>query len=215
MMQYARVWRQLGVIMLGLCIWSLPALAQSSVAARADPAQASQLIADLGQQAITTLRQSGLMLEQREAAFRVLLGQKFDLPFIARFVLGSHWRTASPDQQEEYLSLFSEFVLRNYSSMLGGYVDEKLEVVSSLEAGQRDMIVSTRVTGGARPPFRVDWRVRLVEGNLKIIDVAVEGVSMSITQRDEFSSVIKRNGMEGLLEILRARTLSLPAEGPQ
>lgn len=216
-------WRLAGLARLALAltlpimsvIWAGPVLAQAPAVARANPAQSQQLIIELGQQAVTTLRQPGVSLEQREAAFRNLLGQKFDLPFIARFVLGRHWQDATADQQEEYLSLFSEFVLRNYSSMLGGYVDERLEVLSSVAAGQRDVIVSSRITGGARQPFRVDWRVRLNDLTPQIIDVSAEGVSMSITQRDEFSNVVKRNGIEGLLEVLRARVLGLPAEGPE
>lgn len=207
-----------GLCALGLILFVLSPLAgnaQPAAAARANPAQSQQLIADLGQQAIATLQQPGSAIEQREATFRALLGQKFDLPFIARFVLGKHWQAAAPDQQEEYLSLFSEFVLRNYSSMLGGYVDEKLDVLGSVEAGKRDVIVSSRIRSAARPPFQVDWRIRQTDAGPRIIDVSVEGVSMSLTQRDEFSAVVRRGGIEGLLEILRARTLGLPAEGPQ
>ena len=43
---------------------------------------------------------------------------------------------------------------------------------------------------GQGQPIRVDWRVR----RGKVIDVIVEGVSMSVTQRSEFASIIQRNG---------------------
>lgn len=182
---------------------------------RPDAAQAQKFIADLGAEAVRVLRQPNLPLEQREAVFRGMLARKFDLEFIGRFVLGRYWQAAKPDQREEYQALFAEFVLRTYSRLLGGYVDEQLTVQGVLDAGQRDVIVNSLITGSSSQPVQTQWRLRLMDGQLKIIDVAAAGVSLSITQREEFAAVIGRNGIEGLLEMLRARTLALPAEGPQ
>ncbi|MEQ1888847.1 MAG: ABC transporter substrate-binding protein [Alphaproteobacteria bacterium] len=196
-----------------LQISALPSLAAVTSAGRVEPAQAGAFVTDLGAQAINVLRQPGQTIERREAIFRDILAQKFALDFIGRFALGRHWQALSADQQEEYIMLFSEFVLGAYASMLGGYVDEQFQVLGVTQAGQYDMIVSSRITGGGREPMRVDWRVRQVDAHPQIIDVSVGGVSMSITQREEFSSLVQRDGVQGLLEVLRARTLRLPAEG--
>lgn len=197
----------------------LPALspldmAQAQAVARVEAGQAKRFIADLGAQAINVLRADGHTIEQREAIFRDMLMRKFSMPFIGRFVLGRYWQSATIDQQEEYLALFSEFVLRNYASMLGGYAGETFEVLNAAEAGKSDMIVSSRVSGGGREPLGVDWRLRMIDDQPQIIDVSVGGISMSITQREEYSALVQRNGMAGLIEALRARTNSLPAEGP-
>jgi len=189
--------------------------AQAQPIMRVEAGQAKQFISDLGAQAITVLRQGGQPIERREAIFRDMLTRKFAMGFIGRFALGRYWQTATTDQQDEYLSLFSEFVLRNYASMLGGYVDEKFEVLDAAEAGKLDMIVGSRITGGGREPIRVDWRLRMIDGQPQIIDVSVGGISMSITQREEYSALVQRTGIAGLLEVLRARTLGLPAEGPE
>lgn len=189
--------------------------AQAQAVSRLDAAQAHQFIADLGAQAIQILQQPGQTIEQREAIFRNILSQKFALGFIGRFVLGRHWQSFSADQQEDYIALFSEFVLGAYAGTLGGYVDEKFQVLGVIEAGQQDMIVNSRITGKGREAIRVDWRVRRIDAQPQIIDVAVGGISMSITQREEFSALIQRDGIHGLLEVLRARTLRLPAEGIQ
>ena len=62
------------------------------------------------------------------------------------------------------------------------------------------------MTGGGRQPLKVDWRVRELDGgDLVAIDVIIEGVSLIVTQRSEFSSVIERSGMDGLLAELRQR----------
>lgn len=208
----------IGIISLSLSVLApavQPAMAAAPIAARASAVQAKQFVADLGAQAIFVLRQPGQTIERRESIFRDMLAQKFALGFIGRFVLGRYWKGATADQQEEYQLLFSEFVLRSYAAMLGGYVDEKFVVDGVGEAGQYDMIVNSQITGAGRDPMRVDWRVRLVDGRPQIIDVSVGGISMSITQREEFSALIQRNGIESLLEVLRARTLGMPAEGPQ
>lgn len=203
-----------GVIL--LCLFAALAPVSAVVSEpRPEAAQAQKFIAGLGAEAVSVLRQPDLPLEQREAVFRGLLARKFDLEFIGRFVLGRHWQTATPDQREEYQALFAEFVLRTYSRLLGGYVDEQLTVQGAVDAGQRDVIVNSLITGGSSQPVQTQWRVRRIDGQLRIIDVTASGVSLSITQREEFAAVIGRDGMNGLLELLRARTLALPAEGPR
>ena len=76
-------------------------------------------------------------------------------------------------------------------------------------AGAKDVVVSTRIERPSGPPITAEWRVRVTDGRLRIIDVSIEGVSMVVTQRSEFASVIQRNGVEGLIEVLRARTTKM------
>jgi phospholipid transport system substrate-binding protein len=106
----------------------------------------------------------------------------------------------------EYLELFRAFALDNLASRLHVYDGQDFEIVGAQAVNERDAVVATRVTGGGRPPLKVDWRVReLDDGDLVAIDVIVEGISLIVTQRSEFSSVIERRGMDGLLAELRQR----------
>lgn len=172
---------------------------------------ASQFISVLGQQAIGTLQSTSGSLEQRERQFRHILAQNFDVAFIGRFVLGQHWRRATPQQQGDYLALFEDFLVLTYSRRLGGYAGERLSIVGERAANERDTVVRTRINRPAGPPIDADWRVRLIEGHFKIIDVEVAGVSMALTQRSEFASVVSRNGINGLIQVLRARAAKLSA----
>ncbi len=189
------------------------ALAVSLVLAGQAKAQtnASQFIGQLGQQAITILQSTSGSLEQREQNFRQILAQNFDVAFIGRFVLGRSWRVATPEQQTDYLALFEDFLVLTYSRRLGGYTGERLAVVDERAAGDRDTVVRTQIDRPGGPPINADWRVRATETGFKIIDVEVAGVSMALTQRSEFASVIGRNGMNGLIEVLRARSSKLSA----
>lgn len=173
---------------------------------------AAQFVQMLAQQAISTLSRQGMTLEQREGIFRDLLRQGFDLEFIGRFVAGRYFREMSPNQQADYLQLFGDFVLKTYAGRLGGYAGEQFSVVSARPAGQQDVLVQSRIdrqAGG--PPILAEWRVRVIGSGYRIIDVMVEGVSMAVTQRSEFDSVLSRGGPESLLAALQARTTKLPA----
>ena len=165
----------------------------------------------LGDQAIQALGASEMSLEEREKQVRVLLREGFDFAFIGRFVLGRHWRTMTPEQRSDYLQLFSAFVLKVYSSRLGGYAGETFKVTGTRPAGKQDILVRTEIIRPSGPPLDCEWRVRVIDGRQRIIDVMVAGISMAITQRSEFSSVISRNGYDGLLHALRARAMKMPA----
>ena len=172
---------------------------------------AARFIHQLGNRAIETLRTSDLTLDQREAQFRGLLREGFDLAFIGRFVLGKYWRAATPEQQEDYLALFGEYLVQTYSARLGGYSGETMAVVSTRQASEKDFVVRTQIDRPTGPPVVAKWRVRTTGGGFRIIDVMVEGISMAVTQRSEFASVVQRDGIDGLLVILRARTTKIPA----
>jgi len=185
-------------------------------AARAEVGQAeldgaAALIRRLAEQAFGALRRQDMSLEEREAVFRNLLREGFDMDFIGRFVVGKYWRDMSPEQRAEYLEVFSEYVLQTYSRRFGGYAGQTFAVAGTRAAGQQDAMVQTRIDQPSGPPILADWRVRVAPAGYRIVDVMVEGVSMAVTQRSEFGAVVQRDGVAGLIEALRARSQMLPA----
>ncbi len=166
---------------------------------------ATKFIGSLANQAVAVLRNDGTSLEAREATFRDLLADGFDVPFIGRFVLGRQWHTASDEQRDDYLGLFTEFLLKTYSRRFGGYAGESFSIIGASSSGKKFVIVKTRIDRPSGPAIKVDWRVRVRNEQYKIIDVAVKGVSMAVTQRSEFASVVRTHGMDGLLQALRRR----------
>jgi phospholipid transport system substrate-binding protein len=139
--------------------------------------------------------------------FHDLLYKGFDVPYIARFVLGPYWNTATPGELQEYQRLFADMIVKVYSDRFSQYSGETLKVTGARADSDIDTIVSSQIVRPNGPPVTVDWRVRYRNGEYKIIDVAVEGVSMGVTQREEFSSLIQRGGgkVEALLSALRQR----------
>ena len=137
--------------------------------------------------------------------------ESFDVEFIAKLALGRHWRTANVDEQARYLDLFDDFMLNTILSNLSGFGDEKLMVTGNTPAGKKDIMVASKIQSGA-DYYLVDWRVRFTGDVPKVIDVKAEGVSMVIKNREEFSSIIQREGMDGFLQTLQIKIDSLRAE---
>lgn len=170
-------------------------------------AGARNFVDNMTQRGIAFLSNTSLSPTQQEQEFRALLNDTFDMNTIARFSLGRYWRVADAAQKKEYLTLFNKMVLDVYSQRFGEYQGQNIEVVSAREAGKRDAMVKSVISGNGMPDIDVDWRVRYKDGKYKIIDVMIEGVSMAQTQRSDFSSVIQRGGgnIEVLLNHLRGK----------
>jgi len=180
-------------------------VATGSARAQEDP---GRFVADLAQRAINQLTAPGVPDAERVKRFRVIFTDGFDVPLIARFVLGRYWRTATEAQRDEYLKLFDEFVAQTYARRFAEFPGVQIKVLSVSKPNEDgDQIVSVDGNLPNKAPVRMDLRVRPKDGKPKIIDVAIEGVSMAITQRDEFGAVIQRGGgeMEALLANLRSK----------
>jgi phospholipid transport system substrate-binding protein len=158
----------------------------------ADAQDARAFVSTLGQQAIQVLGPN-VPEVQRQARFRELFRDDFDLPGISQFVLGRYWRVATPQEQKDFLGLFQEYLVRAYSARLGQYGGEPFRVTGSHPNGA-ETIVTSQIIRANGAPIAVDWYLITQAGRLKITDVYVGGVSMKVTQRDEFASVIQRNG---------------------
>jgi len=174
--------------------------------------EAKVFIEGLAGEAINALTAEGVTRADRITRFTQLLNKNFDVEFIGRWVLGRYWRGASNAEKDEYLKLFEEYVVITYVERFDQYSGEKLQVLKAVgEPGQDSLVFSEirRPTGG--DPIRVDWRVRANSDVYKIIDVMVEGISMSQTQRKEFASVIRANGgtVTGLNSALRTQIAKL------
>jgi phospholipid transport system substrate-binding protein len=165
---------------------------------------ARTFIGTLGTQAIEVLGKN-VPPAQRLQRFRELFASDFDIPGIGQFVLGRYWRVATPQEQQEFLKLLNEYLAQAYSARLSEYAGEPFRAVSAREDGDQT-IVNSEIIRGDGSKIRVDWYL-VNHGGWKITDAYVGGVSMKVTQRDEFASVIQQGGgqVEYLLGKLRQK----------
>jgi phospholipid transport system substrate-binding protein len=188
------------------CVLAAGILLPARPAAAADPAA---VITSLGNEALKVLGKN-VAPNLRVARFRQLFRQDFDVPGIARFVLGRYWRLATPEQQQQFVKLFTDYVALAYSNRLAEYSGETLRVTGTRPAPDGQLVSSEISRPNGQPPARIDWLLTPHSGAYKISDVIVEGVSMAVTQRSEFASVIQRHGgqVQGLISALRQKTES-------
>ena len=160
---------------------------------------AKSFIEDLGRRAIESLTKPGASQSELESNFQSLLEEGFDVQAIGQFAMGRYWSRMSPDQQARFIPLFETRLKKSYANRFQEYRGVEFKVKGAFQSGGYVTVNSTiQKPGGPLTP--VDWRVR----GGKIHDVKVEGVSMSITIRDEYSSLVQSNNgdIETFLSIL-------------
>ncbi|NVK17292.1 MAG: ABC transporter substrate-binding protein [Methylocystaceae bacterium] len=193
------------------------ALSSAPVMAKDFGKEAESFIQTMADKAMASFR-SSQDSQTRNIEFRNLLNEGFDVRAIGKWVLGRYWRKASEAEKEDYLKLFEDFIIVTYSKRFEDYSGENitLTVTESLAKNDQDAIVRSQIE---RPqssePILVDWRVKAnKDGEKKVVDVLIAGVSMSQTQRAEFVSVIKRGGgnVSALIDALRTKTAELVSD---
>ena len=192
--------RSLPALLAGLLlgIGSLsPALAATAMA----PDDAVRFIRGVADDALAVVGDTGGDAQR----VRKLIDSHVAIDFIGRFGMGKHWRDLGPDERERYLALYREFFLHRYAGILGGYQGRDLTVTGAKPAGDQDVLVGSRVRNDEGEELPADWRVRMIDGKPKIVDIVIEGVSVAVNQRQEFTAVVERDGFAGLMEMLRGR----------
>ncbi len=185
-----------------LAFFAPSVMAESTVSVSANSEQeALNFVKATAEKGLTFLSKPNSTESEKKAEFKTLLNSSFDMDSIARFSLGRYWNTANSGQQKEYVSLFKKMVINVYTQRFGDYKGQKFEVKSARPVGNGDVLVMSQIIPvDGSDAIQVDWRVRNKSGKLKIVDVLVAGVSMSVTQRSDFSSVIQRGG--GTIDVL-------------
>lgn len=155
---------------------------------------ADQFIREVGTETLKALGDRSLTTEKREGLVRNLLTNHLDLDAVGRFCLGRYVRGITPEQKKEYDALFEDYLTKVYAQLLSQYNGETLEVRDGARAAGSETIVDSLINRPNGPPIRVEWKTHQKDGQPRVTDVIVEGVSMAFTQRQQFESVIQNNG---------------------
>lgn len=149
---------------------------------------AKSFIEDLGRRAIASLTKPGASQSQLESNFQSLLEEGFDVQAIGQFVMGRYWNRMSDDQKTRFIPIFEDRLKKSYANRFQEYRGVEFKVKDARQEGDH-IVVSSTIQKPGGPLTPVDWRVK----GGKIHDVKVEGVSMSITIRDEYSALVQSN----------------------
>jgi len=176
-----------------------------------DLARATAFIQSTGDDLVSAVNEGVGTVADRRQRVGVILRRAVDVEGVGRFILGRWWRTATPEQQAEYLKLFAEVLIRNLSARFGEFQGVRFTLGRSQSRTEEDALVSTLVERPGSPAFGLDWRVSDIGAQPRIVDVIAEGASLRLTTRSEYSSVITRGGntVSALLIAMRQQIVHL------
>ena len=179
------------------------------------PGEATALIKDLGDEAVAMLSNKSLSNDESIRQFRQLLNKRFALKGIARFVLGRYWRIADFPQRQRYLKLFEDYIVNSYAARFRNYDGEQFIVLGENVDNRGWAVVTTRIKRPGGDPIEVLWHLQERLGAVRIVDVMIEGISMSLTQRSDFAASVRTAGgdLDKFLDTLEIKIRKIKPSG--
>lgn len=158
----------------------------------------NSLVVELGKIA----KDDSLNEAAQDQAYREALKTRLATESIGKFLFKSvPTDLPTPAQKSTYDSLFPNYIAGAFASQIGGLAEQEINVTESRPRGEREVIVRSELVNSAGiKKASIDWRIRDVDGEPRLLDVLVERVSPLVTKRQEFSSLAKREGIDALLE---------------
>lgn len=159
--------------------------------------------------ALTVLRDPKLKpaakLKDRRDQLKQILFTRFDFTEMAKRALGSHWRRRTPQEQEEFVRLFTEVLERAYADIIESYTDEKIVYVNERVDGTYADVAS-KITTAKGEEYSINYKAHLVSNEWKVYDVVAENVSLVNNYRSQFNRVISHSSYDDLVSRLRNKT---------
>ena len=169
--------------------------------------QSKYFVENLGKQVVEKVSNINLSESERIVNFRNLYLDSFDNYYISRFVLGQYWKRLDSNMKKQFVESFNNYIVTTYAPKFKGWEGTFKATDSLLENNYYN--VKMNVLNKDGPTLKFMWKIYLDKNkNFKILDVNIDGVSMLVTQRAEFMSVIKNNpkGVIGLIEAMEKKT---------
>jgi phospholipid transport system substrate-binding protein len=142
---------------------------------------------------------------QRRKELEGIARERFDFETMSRLVMAANWKKLSPAQQTEFVDEFTRFLANDYGGRIERYEQEEVEITGERPEARGDHTVKTKIVGGENDGALVDYRMRARDGNWRIIDVVIEGISLVANYRDQFREVAGKGGPAVVIEKLREK----------
>jgi phospholipid transport system substrate-binding protein len=143
---------------------------------------------------------------ERRAKIRAAVEKRFDFAEMAKRSLGAHWQKRTPDEQKEFVSLFSDLLEDTYIRKIERYENEKVSYVGEKQEGTYAR-VETKIESPAGAEIPVDYMIFQRGGQWEVYDVIVEGVSLVLNYRSQFNKIILSSSYEDLVERLKKKAV--------
>jgi len=179
-------------------------------AAQPDPKQAQQLVKDVTDQMLQVLRkqspQGKVDLNSiRDKVDKIVLPH-MDFVTMTKLAVGSPWRNASNEQKRTLVEQFRELLVRTYTQSLDEYNNQKLDFLPLRPSPYPDRVtVRSEVIQSNGPKIPVQYSLRYHDGEWKVYDITVDGVSLVTTYQSSFSNEVQQGGIEAVIDALKKK----------
>ena len=191
-------------LMLGGVLVLIMVAASVSVAAVQDP---QQMVRETGDRLLAELTRRKPELEADPRLIYPFV-EDFVLPYfdfrqMSQAAMGRFWRNASEAQRDGVIREFRQLLVRTYATALLGYSGQQIEYLPMQRAeGATMVMVPTRIASAGAPPIPINYRLKLDDSKWLVYDVVIDGVSLIANYRGQFTAVVRRNGIDGLISAL-------------
>lgn len=199
------------VLLLAFAAVGLPGTARAEIS----PEDGKAFVQNIATKGINQVIAANIPQQEKTDRFREMFLANFDTESTARFVLGRHWRSADESERDRFAKLFEQYNVLIWSRRFNEYDGQELKVTGTRPDGDKGLFVESQVVDDdqAGKPINIVWRLRQREGGPKVVDIIVEGVSMALTYRSEYDSIVGRSGLSGLNEQLAKKVEELKQQG--
>ncbi len=180
--------------------------AELAASERPENVDGRTLLASLGERAIHAARDNTFTKERHEPRMRALLHEGFDLKALARAVVGEHWQKLDEGQREDFVELFEDAIVQQTLMAFSRHQGEGFDITGvgadSTHTKPIEISMDVMRSNGALLA-KVNWRVRMGREDLKVVDIVVEGDSLTL--RQDSGAMIERSEskVDALFEALR------------
>jgi phospholipid transport system substrate-binding protein len=173
-------------------------------------------IQETADQVLVVLKNESLASQQKVRELEEIAYGRFDFDTMSRLVLARNWSKLTPEQQKDFVQEFRQHLSVTYGRNIENYRNETIEVTGDREEARGDWTVKTKILRGG-DDILVDYRLRKIDGQWKIIDVVIERVSLVANFRSQLQDVVTNQGADAMLRMLREKNASgqsiLPDDG--
>jgi len=183
----------------------------SGANAAIDATRAENFVKALTQKGIEEIINADVSKQEKDARFYKLFNENLDMNKIGQFVLGRYWRGATPAQKKEFIDVYRELNIKTWGSRFDEFKGKKFIFKGTTPLNSKNasnqIFVDTEVPMNEGNPAKVVWRVEEGKKGYKVVDIIIENVSLAISARNEYTSVIQKspNGVDGLIAELKTK----------
>ncbi len=143
--------------------------------------------------------------QERRRKIRELIQERFDLREMSKRSLARHWKKRTPEEADEFVRIFSDLLVASYIGKIEAYTDEKVTYDKEVIRGKGKYgIVSTTIIS-KKVDIPIDYKVIFRNGEWRVYDVVVEGVSFISTYRSQYNKIIVRESYAGLIKKMKTQ----------